>query len=128
MSIKILRSKHNIANAKWRQKNKDYFRLWRERNKDYKSPSHNITAETWYHMKSRCKNPNSRQWRWYGGKGIRVNYRSMGHLIADIGLRPSTEFSIDRIDSNRDYEPGNCRWILKNENVRRMRNGTLRAL
>lgn len=71
----------------------------------------------WHNMNSRCNN-NSNEY--YGGKGIIVADRWKGengflNFLEDMGLPPSDEYSIDRIDNNKDYTPGNCKWSTTKE-------------
>ena len=72
----------------------------------------------WIAMKQRCLNPNDKVYPYYGGRGITVCPQwidSFEQFLADVGGKPSPELSIDRIDTNGNYEPGNVRWATKSQ-------------
>lgn len=75
-------------------------------------------------MLQRCGNPNVKSYKDYGGRGITVCDRwknSLRAFIDDMGLRPSPRHSIERINHNGNYEPGNCKWATKAEQARNTR-------
>lgn len=86
--------------------------------------------DVWHNMIQRCENPNAAGYKWYGKKGVKVcpewhNFDSFSkwahsHGYEDFSDAPRKDrLSIDRIDSNGDYCPENCRWITVSENTRR---------
>lgn len=67
----------------------------------------------WCHMIDRCYNFNNKNYDRYGSRGIKVCERwlnSFENFLADVGLAPNIDYSIDRINNNGNYEPGNVRW------------------
>lgn len=82
------------------------------------------TYNTWCSMKSRCSNPNADNYRFYGGRGIKVCERWMASFRdfhEDMGDRPKG-YTLDRIDPNGDYTPSNCHWIPSSEQGNNMRS------
>lgn len=77
-------------------------------------------------MKQRCLNPNAAGYSRYGGAGITVHesWRSFEAFLCDMGEKPEpkAEYSLDRIDGGRGYEPGNCRWATRSEQQRNRPN------
>ncbi len=72
---------------------------------------------TWNMMKGRCLNLNNQKYAYYGGRGITICKRwrdSFENFYADMGERPKGK-TLDRIDNNRGYSPGNCKWSTPKE-------------
>ena len=71
---------------------------------------------------ARCTRPDNAHYAAYGGRGIKVcdrwtapNGEGYRNFLADMGQRPGSEYSLDRVDVNGDYEPGNCRWATNDQ-------------
>jgi len=76
-------------------------------------------------MNKRCRNPADKDYLRWGGRGIRVCERwrnSFENFLADMGKKPSAKHSLDRINNDGDYEPGNCRWATNREQSRNRSN------
>jgi hypothetical protein len=73
--------------------------------------------QRWVQMLSRCYSPSHRAYKNYGGRGIRVYqpWRDFDTFFADVGPCPGPGLSLDRIDNDGDYEPGNVRWATPRE-------------
>ena len=82
------------------------------------------TYKAWRNMISRCRWPNHKCWKWYGGRGIKVNYKNFDHFLSDAGEAPTESHTIDRIDNDKSYEPGNCRWVTMAEQRKNQFNGS----
>ena len=78
---------------------------------------HRAEYKAWLSMHDRCNNPKSNGYHNYGGRGITVDpiWESFDQFLADMGPRPSSLYSLDRIDVNGNYAPGNCRWATAKE-------------
>ncbi len=88
-----------------------------------------LTYKSWDSMRQRCCNPSDKDYPRYGGRGITVCQGWMGsfeNFLADMGERPSCEYTIDRYpDQNGDYEKSNCRWATQKQQQRNRRSNVM---
>jgi hypothetical protein len=73
---------------------------------------------SWSHMRDRCQNPNDASYYKYGERGITVCERwdDLTNFLADMG-EPPPGMSLDRIDPDGNYEPKNCRWVTRSQQL-----------
>jgi hypothetical protein len=78
----------------------------------------------WKNMRSRCNLPSNPRYPQYGGRGIRVaeRWNDFSQFFADVGERPTSLHSLDRIDVNGHYEPGNVKWSTEHDQQRNRTN------
>jgi hypothetical protein len=79
-----------------------------------KTREHNI----WSGLKQRCLNKKNNHYKNYGARGILISQKwlySFESFILDVGIAPSKNHSLDRINNDGNYEPGNCRWATREE-------------
>jgi len=92
----------------------------------YRTP----TYYSWNSMLNRCLDPRCKDFARYGAVGITVcpQWLDLAVFVADMGLRPSRAYSIDRVKNEKGYEPGNCRWATAEQQQRNKTNNLLVAI
>ncbi len=81
----------------------------------------------WDSMRRRCRDPHHKDFDRYGARGVTVcdRWQDFWAFIDDMGPRPSARHSLDRIDNEGPYEPGNCRWATATQQGRNRRSTIL---
>lgn len=93
-----------------------------------KNFTYSVERAAWRNMIHRCTQPKNKAYSNYGGRGISVCdawLNSFDAFLRDVGPKPSPELSLDRLDNDKGYEPGNCAWRTRAEQQanRRSRSG-----
>ena len=86
--------------------------------------THTKEYGTWEHIIQRCENPNNTNFHHYGGRGIYICHawrNDFTLFYKELGKAPSRKHSIERIDNEKGYIPGNCRWATQEEQTQNMR-------
>lgn len=116
------------ASAAWRKRNPEKMRAYVEAQKErYRlnpPPPRSPEQNAWSNMKTRCYNPNSANYKYYGARGITVCARwlkSFDYFLKDMGPKPTPQHSLDRINVNGNYTPKNCRWATQSQQMRNRR-------
>lgn len=91
---------------------------------EMRTKPHKHERRHWYAMRQRCSNPNYKDFKHYGGRGIYVCDRwkdSFENFISDMGPRPSPKHSVERLNNDGPYSPDNCAWATQKEQTRNQR-------
>lgn len=85
--------------------------------------------DIYYAMIKRCYQPNNKDYKWYGGRGIQVCPDWKESATSFVKWCKENNYQqglwLDRIDTNKDYAPQNCRWVTPQEQQRNRRNNFL---
>jgi hypothetical protein len=85
------------------------------------SHRHRVEYEAYAQAKARCTNPKLKRWSNYGGRGIQFKFTDFASFLADIGPKPDPSLSLDRINNDGHYEPGNVRWATAKQQANNRR-------
>jgi len=81
-----------------------------------------VEYHAYYDAKRRCEDQTSDCYKYYGGRGIQFRFTSFKQFIRSVGPKPSPELSLDRINNDGHYEPGNVRWATREQQLENRRN------
>jgi hypothetical protein len=90
-----------------------------------KATKHGMSRSVEYHTytsaKARCRNPKSNVFKYYRGRGIEFRFANFQEFFKELGPKPEASLTVDRVDVNGHYEPGNIRWASRSEQMRNTR-------
>lgn len=77
------------------------------------TPEKQSIYRTYYNMRQRCENPRNPGYPSYGGRGVECRFESFHEFLREVGFRPASNLTLDRIDNDGHYEAGNLRWTTR---------------
>lgn len=121
---------------RWGARSGSYWRRWSSAMKKHHGKiTHGATrgyAETaeyvaWVAMKTRCNNKNQAGWKNYGGRGITYcdRWESFENFLNDMGPKPTSNHTLDRINNDGPYDASNCKWSTRKEQSANKRNNRI---
>jgi hypothetical protein len=120
----VIRDLHDAKRGRSKQCSGCYVRQTTLSHGHNKRGKRSSEYSSWASMKERCLNPNKKDYKHYGGRGITICQQwidSFDNYLSDMGLKPGKGYSIDRINVDGNYEPSNCRWATQKEQMNNIR-------
>lgn len=89
-----------------------------------------VEYKCWITIRNRCNNNKNKDYLKYGGRGVKVcdRWNLFENFLLDMGRRPENCVSLDRVNNDGHYEPGNCRWSTSKEQANNRSNNVTLTL